>query len=92
MDFPQMLRVRQKFDAPRIDDIAGTVAAQLQRLELGQRVEAGDSVAITAGSRGIANIATITKAAVDHFKQLGAVPFVVAASCRPTCSRVSWSS
>ncbi len=79
MDFPQMLRVRQKFDAPRIDDVAGTVDTQLQGLELGSCVQAGDSVAITAGSRGIANIATITKAAVDHFKQLGAVPFVVPA-------------
>ncbi|MAG92569.1 MAG: [Fe-S]-binding protein, partial [Planctomycetaceae bacterium] len=79
MDFPQMLRVRQEFDAPRIDDIVGTVDTQLQGLELEQRVQAGDSVAITAGSRGIANIATITRAAVDYFKQLGAVPFVVPA-------------
>jgi hypothetical protein len=36
-------------------------------------------VAITAGSRGIANIAHITRAIVDHFKQLGAKPFIVPA-------------
>ena len=36
-------------------------------------------MAITAGSRGIAHIATIIKAVVDHFKRLGAAPFIVPA-------------
>lgn len=36
-------------------------------------------MAITAGSRGIANIAEIIRAIVDHFKQLGAKPFIVPA-------------
>jgi hypothetical protein len=36
-------------------------------------------VAITVGSRGIANIATITKAIVEHVKSLGGVPFIVPA-------------
>jgi hypothetical protein len=36
-------------------------------------------VAITAGSRGIANIARIIKAAVAHLRSLGAEPFIVPA-------------
>jgi hypothetical protein len=36
-------------------------------------------VAITAGSRGIANIAAITRTIVEHFQQLGAKPLIVPA-------------
>jgi len=79
MDLPTIFRVRQKFDAPRVNDIAGEVAAQLASLKLGDRIRPGQSVAITAGSRGIANIATITKAIVDHVRSLGAAPYIVPA-------------
>src|SRR5260370_36228595 len=36
----------------------------------------GDTVAVGAGSRGIANIAVVVRAVVDHLKSLGAKPFV----------------
>jgi hypothetical protein len=42
-------------------------------------VKPGQSVAITAGSRGIANIALVIKATVQHFLSLGAKPFIVPA-------------
>jgi len=74
-----MMRLRQKFECPRVDDIPGEVERQLAALNLGEKVQPGQSVAITAGSRGIANIAVITKAIVAHFKKLKAVPFVVPA-------------
>jgi hypothetical protein len=74
-----MLRLRQKFDCPRLDDIPAEVDRQLRALDLASKVKPGQSVAITVGSRGIANIAVITKAIVDHFKQLRAVPFIVPA-------------
>ena len=77
MPFPKMIRVHQSVEAPRIDDIAGEVEAELAKLNLGEKIKPGETVAISAGSRGIANIAKITKAAVDHFKSLGAVPFIV---------------
>ncbi len=60
-------------------DIAHEVHAQLAALELHRRVQPGQSVAITAGSRGIANIAVILRAAVEHFRSLAAEPFLVAA-------------
>jgi hypothetical protein len=78
-DYPKIFRVRQTFDAPRVDDIEQEVAQQLARLNLGARIQPGQTVAITAGSRGIANIHRILKAAVGHFRGLGAQPFLVPA-------------
>jgi len=74
-----MFRVRQHFDSPRVDDVAGETAAQLATLNLGRRISPGESVAITVGSRGIANIAPIIKAIVDHIAGLGGKPFIVPA-------------
>lgn len=76
MPLPQMIRVQQKFDATRVDDIDQAVASQLANLP---SVEPGETVAISAGSRGIANIAEIIKAAAAHFKGQGAVPIIVPA-------------
>ena len=78
-DFPKIFRLRQRFDSARIKDVPAEVHRQLAALNLGEKVRPGQSVAITAGSRGIANIAHITRAIVDHFKQLGAKPFIVPA-------------
>ena len=77
--YPLIFRVRQKFDAPvlPVDKIAGAVQSELARLQLAETVKPGQSVAITAGSRGIANIAAIIKACVQHFQSLGALPFIV---------------
>ena len=79
MSFPRMIRVRQKFDAHRVADIPAEVQSQLASLQLSHRIQAGQTVAITAGSRGIAHIGQIIRAAVDHVKSLGATPFIVPA-------------
>ena len=79
MTYPRMMRIRQKFDNVCVDDLAGTTISQLERLNLSNQVRPGESVAITAGSRGIANLSIIVKAIVDHVKSLGAVPFIVPA-------------
>ncbi|QDU46513.1 hypothetical protein Mal52_50340 [Symmachiella dynata] len=79
MTYPRMLRIKQHFEGPCVEDIPATVEAQLASLQLGEKIKPGETVAITAGSRGIANIAVIIKAAVDHIKSLGAVPFIVPA-------------
>ena len=79
MGYPRMARIRQRFDAPRIDDIPAEIRRQFEKLGLGQTIRPGQTVAITAGSRGIANIALIIKSIVESLKSLGAVPFVVPA-------------
>ena len=77
MGYPRILRIRQHFDRPRVEDIPATVAAQLERLDLGRRIKPGQSVALTAGSRGIANIPVVLKATADFLKRLGASPFLI---------------
>lgn len=79
MSFPRMIRVRQKFDATRVMDIPAEVHSQLVSLKMVSKIRAGQTVAITAGSRGIAHIDQIIRAAVDHVKSLGGIPFIVPA-------------
>lgn len=76
MNFPKMASIEQKFDETRLEDIPGIVFSELSKLNLGVRVKPGAHVGITAGSRGIANMATILKAIVGFLKELGAKPFI----------------
>jgi hypothetical protein len=74
---PRFVRIRQEFERPRIDDIPAAVTRELEKLELSRRIRPGQSVALTAGSRGIANIPVILRAVADFIKRLGAQPFLV---------------
>jgi hypothetical protein len=74
MAFPKMIRVRQTFPRPRVADIPVAVREALGSAAL--RVKSGDTVAVGAGSRGIANIDVIVGATVRWLKELGARPFV----------------
>jgi hypothetical protein len=79
MSFPNMLRIRQHFDAPTVEDIPAAVSEEITRLNLSTRVKPGQSVAVSVGSRGINNIALITKSLVEELKALGLEPFLVPA-------------
>ena len=74
MALPKMIRVRQTFPRPRVTDIPTAVTQTLGAAAL--RVKPGDTVAVGAGSRGIANIDVIVGATVRWLKDLGARPFV----------------
>jgi hypothetical protein len=74
-----MCDVIQTFDTPRVDDIAATVQQQMQSLELHKLIRPGQSVAIPAGSRGIANIGLILREIAAYFTSIGAEPFIVPA-------------
>jgi hypothetical protein len=77
--YPRIFRVRQRFEGPTLADVAGEVKRQLEGLHLERRIKPGQTVAVTAGSRGIAKIAEIIKASVEHLKSIGAAPFIVPA-------------
>ncbi|MDA1229704.1 MAG: lactate racemase domain-containing protein [Planctomycetota bacterium] len=77
--FPRMCDVIQSFDTPRVADIVGTVQQQMQSLQLKKIIRPGQSVAIPAGSRGIANIGLILREIAGYFLSIGAVPFIVPA-------------
>jgi hypothetical protein len=79
MNLPPIARVRQRFDQPEVADVPGAVARAIRGSRIAGRVRPGGSVALTVGSRGIAGIDRIARAAVDALKGLGFRPFVVAA-------------
>ena len=79
MAYPNLLRVRQRFERPRVGDVVSTVTAKLEGLQLDRTVRPGQTVALTAGSRGIANIAEVLRAVVGFLKDLRARPFLVPA-------------
>jgi hypothetical protein len=74
-----MVRLRQEFERPRVADVAAAVRGALEKLDLGRTVRPGQTVALTAGSRGIANIPAVLRAAVRFLRDLGAQPFLVPA-------------
>jgi hypothetical protein len=79
MPLPKLIRVQQVFDKTRLDDAYGAVTSGLQGLGLAKKIRPGARIAITAGSRGIQNLVTMTRAAVDTVKALGGQPFIVPA-------------
>lgn len=76
---PRMLRVRQRFDETAIDDVEEAVMAELRSLDLTGAIQPGMRVAVTVGSRGVADIPLIIKTVVEFLKQAGAEPFIVPA-------------
>ncbi|HIR05607.1 MAG: DUF2088 domain-containing protein [Lachnospiraceae bacterium] len=78
VELPEMIRVRQKFDPSHIekDQIVAVVRKELEQEKFDQVIRPGMRIAITSGSRGVANVALITKAIVDFVKEKGGEPFV----------------
>src|SRR5258707_357585 len=79
MTFPKLVSLVQRFERPRVENIAGTVADELSKLSLEKSIRPGQTVALTAGSRGIANIPAVLRAVVAFLKRIGARPFLVPA-------------
>lgn len=76
MNLPSVYRIRQSFDPTKVEDVPGTVRAQLKKLDLDRLVKPGQRVGLAVGSRGIANLAQIVSSAVELLRSLGAEPFI----------------
>src|SRR5678816_2205052 len=76
MRFSPLLLVRQNFPDRSISDIPAAVQKELAASQFASRLKPGARVAIGVGSRGITNIATIVRAAVDYWKSQGMSPFI----------------
>ncbi len=76
-DLPKFFRVRQHFPRPQVTQLREAVHGELERVCRSKL--SGRRVAITVGSRGVANIAEITKACVDYLREREAIPFIVPA-------------
>ena len=73
---PKMATAHQRFNATHISDVEQAVLTQMSRPEISARVTSGMTVAIGAGSRGVANIDTAVRATVQALRERGAEPFI----------------
>jgi len=77
MPYPKMMRIRQKMDAAKVADVVAKTREELARINISSFIKPGQTVALTSGSRGVANVGKITKTVVDELKGIGAKPFIV---------------
>ncbi len=76
---PLMARVRQDLPADHIPDPAADVGHKLLASNFLTRIQPGQTVAITAGSRGIGGLLELLSGIVQAVKSRGGSPFVVPA-------------
>ncbi|MCE2448974.1 MAG: DUF2088 domain-containing protein [Candidatus Latescibacteria bacterium] len=79
MQLPQMASVKQHFASDSLADVAGEVRRQLAGAGLADSIAPGARIAVTGGSRGIANIPLITRTVIDCVKEAGGKPFLLPA-------------
>ena len=71
--------MKQSLEGPALADVPGDIRNRIQALRLSDRVKAGQSIAITAGSRGITGIDMIIWTVVQECRAIGLRPFIVPA-------------
>jgi hypothetical protein len=72
----RVARVRQRWDQPAVDDVPAATVAALERAGALARIEPGQEIAITAGSRGIAAMPAVLRAVVAAVRARGGRPFI----------------
>jgi len=79
MSFPRMVEARQIIDQSCLDDFVTEIRLQLNSKGLAKKIRTGQRIAITAGSRGIANIPAILRTVVEEVNAAGGEPFLIPA-------------
>lgn len=77
--FPKMVKVKQKFHAPELEDTAAAVRKTLNDTNVLLKITAGDSVAVAVGSRGVADLPILVRETIREIKRVGGKPFIVPA-------------
>jgi len=76
MSFPLIRCIHQKIKAPKIHELKNSILKRLEEFGLKNSIDPGDSVALTASSRGIKDQAIILRILVSYIKDLKASPFI----------------
>lgn len=76
MEFPKMLRIRQYFEAPTLNNIHNEVVSRIESVISSSTIREGQTVAIGCSSRGIKNFASIVKATTESLLQMNLKPFI----------------
>ena len=78
-EIPAFARVSYQVEKPRLDDVEAAVRETLARCRDVDKIKKGDRVALTAGSREIANIVEILRTVAGEIRKRGGVPVVIPA-------------
>jgi hypothetical protein len=79
MNYPSMYRVQQVFETPSIRDVAAHIRKEFSAFGIADHVSPGQTVAITAGSRGIHEYVSILATLVECLRGAGLKPFILPA-------------
>ncbi|MBA7520340.1 hypothetical protein ES705_12436 [subsurface metagenome] len=79
MENIKLIKVYQKYDNKKINDIAEVISNEFKRIQLDQKIIPGMTIGITVGSRGIDNLQLIIKSIVSEVKKRKGIPFIVTA-------------
>jgi hypothetical protein len=71
--------VHQSVKNPPIEDLEGALRTKLDEFNLKNLLKPNETVAITAGSRGINNLSTMLRTLVTYLKELNTSPFIIPA-------------
>ena len=75
----KLIQIKQKFSSYAINDLNERIRSEIADIRLDKLIKPGDSIAITAGSRGISDINLITKTVIDEVIKLHGRPFIIPA-------------
>jgi len=79
VNYPLVRCISQEIKAPKVNDVKELLLERVKEYDLASYINQGDSVALTASSRGIKDQADILRVLITHLKNLGASPFVIPA-------------
>jgi hypothetical protein len=77
--FPKMIAVEQVFPRPKVESISSALRQKILQKNVRSLIHPGMKVAITCGSRGIANLPEIMRTTAEILLSLGAEPFIIPA-------------
>lgn len=69
MSFPKMAKIKQNFIVESLENIPETISAQFNQVNADEKIKPGMEIAITVGSRGIANIPVIARSVANEIKK-----------------------
>jgi len=82
MDRLNLIKIHQKFDSKKLNNIPKVISNEFKRIQLDQKIMPGMIIGITVGSRGIDNLQLIIKSIISEVKKRKGIPFIVTAMGR----------
>lgn len=79
VEFPKVLRVRQKFTKDGIRDVSALLNEKLDRENLRARIKPGMTVVLTGSSRQVANMPEVLRELASFVKKQGGKPYIIPA-------------